>query len=169
MEAVHDAPYLKVRPESFVNSADVILRLDMGETFPAHSVLLSFHSDVFSDMLSLSRLGESPVQVLAIPDCTVDAALSLLQCIYAKRGADRFTLEEVESVIILANKFGMDGTLNDVDTFLADKVAPDGSSSALWVRAQFLPIYRKWYHQEFDKVNAQTVLLSQQTVAPLRI
>ncbi|BDA50373.1 hypothetical protein COCOBI_16-0490 [Coccomyxa sp. Obi] len=33
---------------------------------------------------------------------------------------------------MLANKFGMDSIMRDVDDFLADKVAPNGSSSALW-------------------------------------
>lgn len=133
MEGVNDAPYLSNRPESFEKSADVILKLDSGDTLPAHSTLLSFHSDVFSDMLSLNRCEESRFQVLPFPDCTLDAALSLLQCIYARCGRYRFNVQGGELVAELAHKFGMDGILEDIDKFLADKAAPDGSSSALWV------------------------------------
>ncbi|BDA50735.1 hypothetical protein COCOBI_16-4130 [Coccomyxa sp. Obi] len=132
MEAVNNAPYLSNRPKSFVDSADVILKLDSGDTLPAHSALLSFHSDVLSDMLSLSRSGDSRVQVLPFPDCTLDAALTLLKYIYARYGEERITVEGAETVIVLANKFGMDSILKDVDNFLADKVASDGSSTAFW-------------------------------------
>lgn len=137
MEAVNDAPYLTNRPESFVESADVILKLDSGDTLPAHSTLLSCQSDALSDMLSLDKSGDSRFQVVPFPDCTLDAALSLLKYIYARRGVDRISVEGAETVAVLANKFGMEDILTDVDSYLAEKVAADGFSSALWVRIQF--------------------------------
>lgn len=69
-EALDDAPYMSSRPESFVESADVILKLDSGDELRAHSTLLSYHSDVLSDMLSLNTSGESRIQVLPFPECT---------------------------------------------------------------------------------------------------
>ncbi|BDA50733.1 hypothetical protein COCOBI_16-4110 [Coccomyxa sp. Obi] len=132
MEAVNDAPYLRNRPESFVEAADVILKLDSGDTLAAHSTLLSFHSDVFSDMLSLNKPGDSRFHVLPLSDCSLDDALSFLKCIYTRCEADRFCVEGAEAVAALANKFGMDGISKDLDKFLAGKVAPDGSSSAFW-------------------------------------
>ncbi|BDA50736.1 hypothetical protein COCOBI_16-4140 [Coccomyxa sp. Obi] len=132
MEVVNDAPYLRNRPESFVESADVILKLDTGETLPAHATILSFHSAAFSDMLSLNRSPDTLIQVLPFPDCTLDAALSFLQCIYAACEEQRISVQSAEIVAELSNKFGMDGILRDIDKFLADKAAPDGSSAALW-------------------------------------
>ena len=136
MEAVNDAPYLRNRPETFVHSADVILKLDSGDRLPAHSALLS---DVLSDMLSLNRSGESHVQVLPFPDCTLDAALTFLNCIYASCKGEMVSVEGAKTVAVLANKFGMKGILKDIDIFLADKAASDGSSSVLWVIHKNMP------------------------------
>ncbi|BDA50734.1 hypothetical protein COCOBI_16-4120 [Coccomyxa sp. Obi] len=132
MEAVNDAPYFRNRSESFVDSADVILELDSGERLPAHSFPLSFHSGVLSDMLSLKTSGDSPFQVLPLPECTLDAALRLLDCIYANSRDNTVSVEGAEAVLELVNKFGMTGILKDIDSILADKAAADGSSSALW-------------------------------------
>ncbi len=98
MEAVNDAPYLRDRSESFVESADVILKLDSGDRLPAHSVVLSLHSDILSDMLSLNRSGVSHVQVLPFPDCTLDAALTLLDCIYASCKGNMVSVEGAKTV-----------------------------------------------------------------------
>ncbi|CAL8465135.1 g4670 [Coccomyxa elongata] len=132
METVNDAPYLRDRPESFVKSADVILKLDSGDTLPAHSALLSFHSNVLSDVLSLNTSGDSRFHVLPLPDCTLYAALSLLYYIYAGCAADRISVEAPEAVTKLAHKFGMDSILSDVNNILADKCASNGASSVLW-------------------------------------
>lgn len=66
MEGVNDAPYLSNRPESFEKSADVILKLDSGDTLPAHSTRLSFHSDVFSDIVYMHNRKSEDVQDLAL-------------------------------------------------------------------------------------------------------
>lgn len=132
MQDINDALYLRDRPESFVKTADVHLKLDSGDTLPAHSMILSLHSDVLSDMLALNKPGDSHFQVLPFPDCTLEDATSLLLCMYARRGAAKFSLKGAESVTVLAHKFGMNSILEDFDNFLADKAASDGSSS-LWV------------------------------------
>ncbi len=134
MEVVNEAPYPRNRPKSFVESADVILKLDSGDRLPAHSALLSLHSEVLSDMLSLDRSGDTGLLILPFPDCTLDAAQSFLQRIYSTSYEDKFSVEGAGMVAELATKFGMDGILKDIDKFLAEKVAPDGSSQALWVR-----------------------------------
>ena len=135
MEVVNEAPYLRNRPKAFVESADVILKLDSGDRLPAHSALLSLHSDVLFDMLSLDRSSDTGLLILPFPDCTLDVALSFLQCIYGTSHEGRFlSVEGAGTVAELATKFGMGGILKDIDKFLAEKVAPDGFSQALWVR-----------------------------------
>ncbi len=61
----------------------------------------------------------------------LDAAVSLLHYIYARYGEAKVSLEGAEKVALVANRFGMESILREVDNFLADKVASDGSSSTL--------------------------------------
>ena len=102
MEAVNDAPYLSNRPKSFVKSADVILKLDSGDRLPAHPALLSLHSDVLSDMLSLDRSSDTGLLILPFPDCIFVAALTFLQCIYATCDEGRYSVDGAGMVAELA-------------------------------------------------------------------
>lgn len=158
MEAVIEAAYMGNRPESFKTSADVILKLDTGETLPAHSAFLSFHSDDLFDMLSLKKSEDSRPQVLPFPDCTLGAAKSLLQCIYARPGETNISLQIAESLTVLANKFSMDNILRDVDNFLASEGTSDGSSN-LWVRKQFPARMLRFTTRKFRRFSACSVLV----------
>ncbi len=78
--------YLHGKPESFVNSCDVLLKLDDGSKLPAHSLFLASHSRVCADMLDGGPLSAaSALNKIELPltDCSKDTAISLLKVLYS--------------------------------------------------------------------------------------
>ncbi len=105
-----DHPYLDGKPEGFVKSCDVLLKLDDGSQLPAHSHILTLHSKVCADMLDdgpLSAASALKKVELPLTDCSKDTAVSLLEVLYSYQPVEEITQDNSMAIAGLAHKLDM--------------------------------------------------------------
>ena len=79
-------PYFVGKPESFQQSADVLLVLDSKQELPVHSAFLAAHSSVLCEILTATKPEDGVVALrrVPLPDCSEQAVNALMLCLYAQ-------------------------------------------------------------------------------------
>ena len=105
---LQEHPHFIRKPEGFTETADVLLVLDSGEEFPAHSAFLSAYSETLCNMLRTITPTEKETAVLRLPfpDCTKEAAKAFLLYVYADNGSQILSSRSAELVSTLAHRSG---------------------------------------------------------------
>lgn len=145
--------HLQRLSQAFVSAVDVVLRVDDGDVvvdLPAHSVVLSGHSPVLSDLLQSIRArqpnakqqltacsSELPVPMVGDSLHQVQALLDAIYLPFAATGTleNSAALQPADpcSALLLAHKYGMAKLTADLESELVNKVqAACATERSLW-------------------------------------
>lgn len=90
------------------------------EKVPAHKFLLALACDAFNAMFYGPMKEEGDIEIV---DASPEALKEFLQCFYMDKV--QFTKENIEGVMYLADKYGVNDCMDTCVTFLMDTMTPD--------------------------------------------